>query len=66
MGYITPNGAGFRPEVEDVWSVDVPVDSKSKFVNHFIAYAQSKAASQEVSEDDYFDQVWAEADFSKL
>lgn len=59
---INYNGAGHRPEVEDVWAV--PETPKSKFVSHFIAYAQSK--KNETNEDDYFDEVWNNVDFSKL
>jgi len=61
--YIKPNGAEYRPEVDDVWAV--PETPKAKFISHFVAYAQCKKL-EEATEDDYFDKVWEQLDFTNI
>jgi len=61
--YITPNGAGYRPEIEDVWpydSVERPVLEKKKFVSEFIAYARNReeVRNQALAEIEYnYDEI---------
>ena len=55
--YITPNGAGYRPEIEDVWPVedDRPVIERRKFVSEFITYARNReeVRNQALAEIEY-------------
>lgn len=42
---INYNGAGYRPEIEDVWPYDTderPVRESHKFVSSFITYARNR------------------------
>ena len=56
--YITPNGAGHRPEIEDVWAYttdDKPVREVHSFVSHFITYAnkRNEIRNQALAEIEY-------------
>lgn len=58
MSKISYNGAGYRPEIEDVWlqyDDEKPVREMRTFVNHFIAYAQSRdeVRNQALAEIEY-------------
>lgn len=55
-----PNGAGFRPEVEDVWPVDYPtnnrvIEERRRFVSEFITYARNRdeVRNQALAEIEY-------------
>ena len=58
MSKISYNGAGYRPEIEDVWAYDEE-DSHTKdvrkFVSHFITYAQKRneVRNQALAEIEY-------------
>lgn len=52
------NGAGFRPELEDVWPYDNeerPVREVHNFVSHFITYAnkRNEVRNQALAEIEY-------------
>lgn len=58
--YITPNGAGHRPEIEDVWRVGSPdtnrvVEERKRFISEFITYARNRAEirNQALAEIEY-------------
>ena len=57
--YITPNGAGHRPEIEDVWGYDEPsnrpVMNKKRFISEFITYAnkRNEVRNQALAEIEY-------------
>lgn len=58
MSKLTPNGAGYKPEIEDVWPYDTderPVLERRKFVNEFIAYAnkRNEVRNQALAEIEY-------------
>ena len=57
---INYNGAGHRPELEDVWPVDYPtnnrvVEERRRFVSEFITYARNRdeARNQALAEIEY-------------
>lgn len=55
---ITYNGAGFRPEIEDVWPYDTderPVKESHKFISEFITYARNReeVRNQALAEIEY-------------
>lgn len=57
--YITPNGAGYRPEIEDVWRYEddetKPVLAKKTFISEFITYAKNReeVRNQALAEIEY-------------
>lgn len=58
MSKISYNGAGFRPEIEDVWPYDRderPVLRKDHFVSEFITYARNRdeVRNQALAEIEY-------------
>lgn len=58
MNKISYNGAGYKPEVEDVWPYetdDRPVIERRTFVSEFIAYAnkRNEVRNQALAEIEY-------------
>jgi len=57
---INYNGAGYRPEIEDVWPVDYPttnrvVEERRRFISEFITYARNReeVRNQALAEIEY-------------
>lgn len=53
-----PNGAGYRPEIEDVWPYETderPVREAKQFISHFITYARRRdeVRNQALAEIEY-------------
>lgn len=57
MSKVSFNGAGYRPEIEDVWPYedDRPVREVKQFVSHFITYARNRdeVRNQALAEIEY-------------
>lgn len=59
MNKISYNGAGYKPEVEDVWAYDDStnrvVEERRTFVSEFIAYAnkRNEVRNQALAEIEY-------------
>lgn len=58
MKQIQYNGAGFRPEIEDVWPVEYderPVRESHSFISSFITYARNReeVRNQALAEIEY-------------